>query len=145
MSRRDAPMRLGYLSAIDCEEGMAGKKLRKERPFRPAEDGPFPDSLPECGVGTQKQIDVHDTKLFDVPPRGSSLYFKELARLTKKLNVFQHDSRAMLRKKQEDLRDKSIELTIALSKGGLYLTYARPVRTELSAAKPLSRDILLCP
>ena len=109
---------------------MAGKKVRKERPFRPAEDGPFPDSLPECGVGTQKQIDVHDKKkLFDIAPRDSSLYFEELARLTKRLNdVFQRDAGVMLRKKQEKLQDKSIELTIALSKGGLYLTYAKPVR-----------------
>ena len=109
---------------------MAGKKVRKERPFRPAEDGPFPDSLPECGVGTQKQIDVHDKKkLFDVASSNSSLYFPELARLTKRLNdVFGREAGAVLRKKQAELDDKSIELTIALSKGGLYLTYAKPVR-----------------
>ena len=109
---------------------MAGKEVREERPFRPAEDGPFPDSLPECGVGEQKQIDVHDKKkLFDIASRNSSLYFPELARLTKKLNgVFGREASAMLRKKQQELGDKSIELTIALSKGGLYLTYARPVR-----------------
>jgi hypothetical protein len=107
---------------------MAGKTVRKERPFRPALDGPFPDSLPECGVGSDKQIDVH-TKLFDVAERDSGVYFPELAQLTKKLNaVFAREGRTLLRKKQRDLKDKTIELTIALSKGGLYLTYAKPVR-----------------
>ena len=55
---------------------MAGKKVRKERPFRSDLDGPFPDSLPECGVGTDKQIDVHDTKLLDVATRSSWLILR---------------------------------------------------------------------
>ena len=108
---------------------MAGKKVRKERPFRSALDGPFPDSLPECGVGTDKQIDVHDTKLFDVATSNSGVYFPELAGLTKKLNdVFAREGPALLRKKQAEVKDKTIELTIALTRGGLYLTYAKPVR-----------------
>ena len=115
---------------------MAGKKVRKERPFRPALDGPFPWSLPECGLGSAKQIDVHDSKLFDVATRASGVYFKELAQLTTRLNgVFRRDGRAFLRKKQKDLQDKTIELTIALYKGGLYLTYARPVRKRAQRRK----------
>jgi hypothetical protein len=115
---------------------MAGKKVRKERPFRSALDGPFPDSLPECGVGSDKQIDVHDTKLFDVATRDSGVYFQELAQLTRKLNgVFLRDGRASLLKKQKDLKDKSIQLTIALYRGGLYLTYARPVRKRARRRK----------
>src|SRR6476620_4311694 len=107
---------------------MAGKKVRKERPFQSALDGPFPDSLPECGVGKDKQIDVH-TKLFDVAVRDSGVYFPELAGLTKRLNgVFAREAPALLRKKQRELNDKTIELTIALTRGGLYLTYAKPVR-----------------
>jgi hypothetical protein len=107
---------------------MAGKEVRKERPFRSALDGPFPDSLPECGVGTDKQIDVH-TKLFDVATSASGVYFPELVRLTKKLNaVFAREGPALLRKKQREVKDKTLELTIALTRGGLYLTYARPVR-----------------
>jgi len=114
---------------------MAGKEVREERPFRSALDGPFPTSLPECGVGSEKQIDVH-TKLFDVAPRDSGVYFKELAQLTKKLNgVFRRDAGALLRKKQKELQDKSIELTIALYRGGLYLTYARPVRKRTQRRK----------
>ena len=107
---------------------MAGKEVRKERPFRSALDGPFPDSLPECGVGTDKQIDVH-TKLFDLATSASGVYFPELVRLTKKLNaVFAREGPALLRKKQREVKDKTLELTIALTRGGLYLTYARPVR-----------------
>ena len=105
------------------------KEVREERPFQSELDTPFPDDLPQCGVGEDKQIDVHDAKLFDIAARDSGLYFKELAGLTRKLNgVFRREARAFLRKKQRDLKDKTIELTIALYKGGLYLTYARPVR-----------------
>jgi hypothetical protein len=108
---------------------MAGKTVRKERPFRSALDGPFPDSLPECGVGTDKQIDVHVTRLFDVATRGNGVYFPELVRLTGTLNaLFRREGGALLRKKQKELGDKSIELTIALYRGGVYLTYAKPVR-----------------
>jgi hypothetical protein len=104
------------------------KKPRKTRPFRSALDGPFPDSLPVCGLGTDKQIDVHK-KLFDVAARDSGVYFPELGGLTKKLNgVFAREAPALLRKKQRELNDKTIELTIALTRGGLYLTYAKPVR-----------------
>lgn len=114
---------------------MAGKKVRKERPFQSALDGPFPGSLPECGVGKDKQIDVH-TKLFDVAARDSGVYFPELAGLTGKLNaVFAREGRAFLRKKQRDLKDKTIELTIALYKGGVYLTYAKPVRNRARRRK----------
>jgi hypothetical protein len=115
---------------------MAGKKVRKERPFRSALDGPFPDSLPVCGLGEDKQIDVHDSRLFDVAARNSGVYYRELAQLTKKLNgVFRRDGRALLLKKQRDLKDKSIQLTIALYKGGLYLTYAKPVRQRARRRK----------
>ena len=114
---------------------MAGKTVRKERPFRSALDGPFPDSLPVCGLGTDKQIDVH-TKLFDVATRGNGVYFKELAGLTKKLNgVFAREGPAFLRKKQKDLKDNTIELTIALTRGGLYLTYAKPARKRAARRK----------
>jgi hypothetical protein len=79
---------------------------------------------------------VHDKKLFDVAARGSSIYFKELAQLTNKLNtVFGREGPRLLREKQKDLKDKTIELTIALYKGGLYLTYAKPVRKRTQRRK----------
>jgi hypothetical protein len=117
---------------------MAKKKKRKERPFQSAADAPFPppDNLPECGVGKDKQIDVHDSKLFDVAARDSGVYFRELDALTKKLNqVFARDGRTCLSKKQKELGDRSIQLTIALYKGGLYLTYARPARKRTQRSR----------
>lgn len=115
---------------------MAGKKVLEIRPFRSDLDGPFPDSLPECGLGEDKQIDLHPSKLFDVATRASGVYFPELVRLTKKLNgVFAREGPALLRKKQRALKDKTIELTIALTRGGLYLTYAKPVRKRANRRK----------
>ncbi len=115
---------------------MAAIKVRKERPFRSDLDGPFPDSLPVCGLGTDKQIDVHGFRLFDVATPSGGVYFKELAGLTRKLNaVFARDARVFLRKKQKDLKDNTIELTIALTRGGLYLTYAKPVRKRAQRRK----------
>lgn len=112
------------------------KKVRKERPFRSDLDGPFPDSLPVCGLGSDKQIDVHNSRLFDVATRAGGLYFKELVQLTGKLNgIFLRDGRACLLRKQKELDDKSIQLTIALYKGGLYLTYAKPVRRRAKRRK----------
>lgn len=113
---------------------MAGKKVRKERPFRSALDGPFPDSLPVCGLGTDKQIDVHVTSLFDVATRGDGVYFPDLAGLTRRLNaLFRRQAGALLRKKQREVGDKSLEVTLALYRGGLYLTYAKPVRKRSRA------------
>ena len=109
------------------------KPERKERPFTPASP-PHPElkplhEFPICGQGTQTQIDIHKLVLFDVASRDSGVYFRELVPLTKKLNdVFRREGRRHLRKMQKDMRDKSIELTIALCRGGLYLTYAKPVR-----------------
>ena len=112
-------------------------KTREERPFRSGSDGPFPWN--ECGVGKDKQIDIHDSRLFDIAARASGLYFEELAHLTRKVNeVFRRDGRAYLLKKQKELNNKSIQLTIALYKGGLYLTYARPVRKRAQRSRASS-------
>ncbi|MDQ5871679.1 MAG: hypothetical protein M3547_05680 [Acidobacteriota bacterium] len=115
---------------------MAAKKVLEIRPFRSDLDGPFPDSLPVCGLGEDKQIDLHPSRLFDIATRKNGLYFKELVGLTRKLNsVFAREGPALLRKKQKDLKDNTIELTIALYKGGLYLTYAKPVRKRAQRRK----------
>ena len=92
-----------------------------------------PPPLPVCGVGKDKQIDVHGS-LFDLPGARTGLYFKELVQLTRELNaVFRRQARSMLRETQKRYGDKSIQITIALWKGGLYLTYARPARRRKRA------------
>ena len=115
----------------------AKKKTRKARPFRPADPdalkplhpGDDDPTIPTCGVGPGTQYDVHNPLLFDVPTRDSGVYFRELVQLTRKLNaVFRREGRPYLRSLQKERRDKSIQLTIALYKGGLYLTYAKPLR-----------------
>lgn len=114
---------------------MVADTTLKIRPFRSALDGPFPDSLPVCGLGEDKQVDLHSNRLFDVATRGNGVYFKDLVQLTKDLNaVFRRDGPRLLRKKQQELGDKSIELTIAVYRGGLYLTYAKPVRKRARRA-----------
>jgi hypothetical protein len=107
------------------------KTVRKERPFREYDPDaiwpPGPDNPPQCGAGKSKQIDIHTT-LFDVATRSTGLYDKDLADLTRKLNaVFRAEGPAALRRKQKEWDDKSLELTVALHDGALYLTYARPV------------------
>ncbi len=115
---------------------MAAKKVLEIRPFRSDLDGPFPDSLPVCGLGEDKQIDLHASRLFDVATRKSGVYFKDLVGLTRKLNtVFAREGPTFLRKKQRELKDNTIELTIALTRGGLYLTYAKPARKRAQRRK----------
>jgi hypothetical protein len=115
---------------------MAGRKVLEIRPFRSDLDGPFPDSLPECGLGEDKQIDLHPSRLLDVATRATGVFFPELVRLTKKLNaVFAREGPALLRKKQREEKDRTIELTLALTRGGLYLTYAKPVRKRARRRK----------
>jgi hypothetical protein len=115
---------------------MAGNKVLEIRPFRSDLDGPFPDSLPECGLGEDKQVDLHPSRLLDVATPKTGVYFPELVRLTKKLNaVYAQEGPALLRKKQREVKDKTLELTIALTRGGLYLTYARPVRGRAGRKK----------
>ena len=71
-----------------------------------------------------------------VATRATGVYFPELVRQTKKLNaVFAREGPALLRKKQAEVKDRTLELTIALTRGGLYLTYAKPVRKRAQRRK----------
>ena len=113
------------------------KPKRTERPFKPGDPDALDinDVLPQCGVGKETQIDIHVSStnqalaLFDVPPPDSGIYFPELARLTRKLNTaFNAAARPALNRRRREYGLKTLEVTIALVKGQLYITYARPVR-----------------
>lgn len=111
------------------------KPKRTERPFKPGDPDALDinDVLPQCGVGEETQIDIHFTNntlaLFDVPPADSGVYFPELAKLTRKLNTaFNAGARPALARRRREFGVKRLEVTIALVKGRLYITYARPVR-----------------
>jgi hypothetical protein len=67
--------------------------------------------------------------LFDIAPPKSGVYFPELARLSRKLNTaFQKDAWPALNRRRKEYGLKSLEVTLALVKGRLYITYARSVR-----------------
>jgi hypothetical protein len=103
----------------------------KKSPLRPYTPGGR--GLPICGQGKEKQIDLGITPtlgalsvMLDEPPKGSS--FPELVALTKRLNaVVSKKAGELLRKKRESTGEKRLELTLALDRGRLYLTYSVPV------------------
>ena len=113
---------------------MAGKKpKRTERPFKPGDPDAMliDDVLPQCGVGKETQIDIHvastgTLQLFDVATPASGAHFPELVKLTRELNaVFNRTAKPALARRRKESGVKTLEVTIALVKGELYITYAR--------------------
>jgi len=116
---------------------MAKKKKRTERPFKPGDPDALDinDVIPTCGVGKEIQIDIHESgsnnhlALFDIAPQDSGVHFPELAKLTRALNaVFDKGARPALKRRRRETGLKNLEVTLALVKGQLYITYARRVR-----------------
>ena len=109
------------------------KVKRTERPFKPGDpDGMLPEDLiPQCGTGKEKQIDIHvastgTLQLFDPAPPDSGAHFPELVKLTRQLNaVFNKTAKPALARRRRTTGLKNLEVTIALVKGQLYITYAR--------------------
>jgi hypothetical protein len=119
---------------------MAKPKKRTERPFKPGDPDALDinDVIPQCGVGNETQIDIHEDpapkknlQLFDIAPPDSGAHFPELAKLTRELNaVFYKGARPALDRRRREFGVKNLEVTIALVKGQLYITYARRVRKK---------------
>ena len=118
---------------------MAGKKpKRTERPFKPGDPDAMliDDVIPQCGVGKETQIDIHvaannTLQLFDIAAPDSGAHFPELAKLTGELNaVFNKAAKPALDRRRRETGMKTLEVTIALVKGQLYITYARRVRKK---------------
>jgi len=112
---------------------------RTTRPFQEWDpDSPYlpgPNNPPVCGAGKETQIDIHSS-LFDTPAASSPLYFRELVSLTRQLNtVFRRSSAVALRKKRKEWGIRSMQLTLALSRGRLYLVYAVPKRKRRAKRK----------
>lgn len=105
---------------------------RKKRPFTPGTK----DKFPVCGSGSKQQYEIIEepkpkppkaTALFDMPFRGSS--FPELVSLAKRLNaVFNRSAWRSLDKRRKSTGEKRLEITLAVDRDRLYLTYALPVR-----------------
>ena len=102
-------------------------------------------SLLENRVKYDKQIDIPNPKLqpnktfeytlFNTPSKGNAnppsamnnVSFPELEKLSRKLNkAFEKKGAKYLLKKQKELNDNTIQISIALLDESVYLTYTKP-------------------
>lgn len=108
-------------------------------------------SLAENRVKYDKQIDIPNPKLqpdktfeyilFNTPSNRNAnppsamnnVVFPELDKLSRKLNkAFGKKGAKYLLKKQKELNDNTIQISIALLNGSLYLTYTKPTVEKTS-------------
>lgn len=108
-------------------------------------------SLAENRVKYDKQIDIPNPKpqpdktfeytLFNTPSNGNAnppsamnnVFFPELEKLSRKLNkTFEKKGVKHLLKKQKELNDNTIQISIALLNGSVYLTYTKPTIEKTS-------------
>ena len=106
-------------------------------------------SLSENRVKYDKQIDIPNPKLqpdktfeyplFDTPSNGNAnqlsamnnVFFPELEKLSRKLNkAFEKKGAKYLLKKQNELNDNTIQISIASLNGTIHLTYTKPIVEE---------------
>ena len=106
-------------------------------------------SLAENRVKYDKQIDISNPKLqpdktfeyalFDTLSKGTAsppstmnnVYYPELEKLARKLNkVFEKKGAKYLLKKQKELNDDTIQISVALLNGSVHLTYTKPIVEE---------------
>ena len=108
-------------------------------------------SLAENRVKYDKQIDIPNPKLqpdktfqytlFDTSSTGNAtspppsamnnVFFPDLEKLSRKLNkAFEKKGAKYLLKKQKELNDNTIQISIALLNGTRYLTYTKPTVEE---------------
>ncbi|MGZ5509643.1 MAG: hypothetical protein ACXWFC_04085 [Nitrososphaeraceae archaeon] len=108
-------------------------------------------SLSENRVKYDKQIDIPNPKLqpdktfeytlFNTPSNGNAnppsamnnVFFPELEKLSRKLNkAFEKKGSKYLLKKQKELNDNTIQISIALFDENVYLTYTKPTLEKTS-------------
>jgi hypothetical protein len=106
-------------------------------------------SLSENRVKYDKQIDIPNPKLqpdktfeyplFHTPSNGNAnqlsamnnVFFPELEKLSRKLNkAFEKKGAKYLLKKQNELNDNTIQISIASLNGTIHLTYTKPIVEE---------------
>ena len=105
-------------------------------------------SLAENRGKYDKQIDIPNPKLqpdktfkyalFDTLSKGTAppstmnnVYYPELEKLARKLNkTFEKKGAKYLLKKQKELNDDTIQISIALLNGSVHLTYTKPIVEE---------------
>ena len=105
-------------------------------------------SLAENIVKYDKQIAIPNPKLqpdktfeytlFDTLSKGNAppstmnnVYYPELEKLARKLNkAFEKKGAKYLLKKQKELNDDTIQISVALLNGSVHLTYTKPIVEE---------------
>ena len=120
------------------------KKKSTDKPNTPG----ISTSLAENRVKYDKQIDIPNPKLqpdktfeyalFDTlskstapPSTMNNVYYPELEKLARKLNkAFEKKGAKYLLKKQKELNDDTIQISIALLNGSVHLTYTKPIVEE---------------
>ena len=121
------------------------KNINKKKSTGNSNTAGIYDSFSENRVKYDKQIDIPNPKLqpdktleytlFNTPSNGNAnqlsamnnVFFPELEKLSRKLNkAFEKKGAKYLLKKQNELNDNTIQISIALLNGSLYLTYTKP-------------------
>ena len=126
------------------------KSTNKKKPTNNSTTANIYNSLLENSVKYDKQIDIPNPKvqpdktfeytLFNTPSKGnadqiSSMnnVFPELEKLSRKINkVFEKKGTKYLLKKQNELNDNTLQISIALLNGRVHLTYTKPTGEKTS-------------
>lgn len=130
---------------------MAKQKSKKKKSTGHSNAPAIYSSLAENRVKYDKQIDIPNPKpqpdktfeytLFNTPSNGNAnppsamnnVFFPELEKLSRKLNkTFEKKGVKHLLKKQKELNDNTIQISIALLNGSVYLTYTKPTIEKTS-------------
>ena len=124
------------------------KSINKKKSTAHSNAPPIYTSLAENRVKYDKQIDISNPKLqpdktfeyalFDTLSKGTAppstmnnVYYPELEKLARKLNkAFEKKGAKYLLKKQKELNDNTIQISIALLNGTRHLTYTKPIVEE---------------
>ena len=124
------------------------KGTNKKKSSAKSNDPGIYTSLAENRVKYDKQIDIPNPKLqpdktyeytlFDTLSKGNAppstmnnVYYPELEKLARKLNkAFEKKGAKYLLKKQKELNDNTIQISIALLNGTRHLTYTKPIVEE---------------
>ena len=124
------------------------KSINKKKSSGKSKVSSIYTSLAENRVKYDKQIDIPNPKLqpdktfeytlFDTLSKGTAppstmnnVYYPELEKLARKLNkAFEKKGAKYLLKKQKELNDDTIQISLTLLNGSVHLTYTKPIIEE---------------
>jgi tRNA nucleotidyltransferase (CCA-adding enzyme) len=124
------------------------KSINKKKSTHKTNAPSISNSLAENRVKYDKQIDISNPKLqpdktfeyvlFDTLSKGTAppstmnnVYYPELEKLARKLNkAFEKKGVKYILKKQKELNDDTIQISIALLNGSVHLTYTKALESK---------------